>query len=276
MRFADLHTHTAYSDGTFTPEELVRRAKTAGCAALAVTDHDTVGGIEEALHAGAQQDVEVIAGIELTSEHAGREVHLLGYCIDYQDAALRAVLSELQQRRVERVYAMSRRLKSEMGVELRPESVLRLAGNGTVGRLHVARAMVAEKIVGTTQEAFRTYIGDSCPGYVAGFRLGPAEAVGLIDRCGGVAVVAHPYMLRDDALLDELIRLGCRGIEAYYPEHSQGETNYYCAYARTHGLLVTGGSDCHGVAKPEVRIGAVKLAYEHVDALKAAAKGSGV
>lgn len=267
MKFADLHLHTNFSDGTYTPEELISGALREGLSAISVTDHDTVAGIVPSIKAGDLQGIEVIPGIELTAEYEGMEIHLLGYALDYHNSALLAKLDTLKENRVQRIYKIVGKL-NELGVKLTPESVFAIGGSGTVGRLHIARAMIKAKLVGSVGEAFKRYIGDRCPAYVCGFRLAPAEAIKLIKDSGGIPVLAHPYTVSRDELISLFVDWGLRGLEAYYPEHSQSMTNFYLDLAKKYNLLVTGGSDCHGTAKPDVKIGAIKIPYELVEKLK--------
>ncbi|HTY45322.1 MAG TPA: PHP domain-containing protein [Patescibacteria group bacterium] len=267
MKCADLHVHTNFSDGTMSPPEVVAEALRQNVDAVAVTDHDTVLGLDSSFEEGGRKGIEIIAGIELTAEYEGIEIHLLGYLLDHRNQALVRRLQELKQNRVERIYKIIDKLEG-IGVHLAPQAVFELAQNGTVGRLHVARAMVKAKIVGSVPEAFQKYIGDTCPGYVCGFRLSPAEAIALIRSAGGVAVLAHPYTLRRDDLIPYFVELGLQGLEAYYPEHAQAVVNFYLGLAKKYKLLVTGGSDFHGSAKPDVKLGAVRLPYELVERLK--------
>lgn len=268
MRYADLHLHTVFSDGTYSPAELISAGAGAGLAAIAVVDHDTVGGIAVTMAEGARSGIEVIPGIELTAEEEGCEIHILGYLIDYRSRPLLEKLEVLKHNRIERIYKILEKLKDKMGVTLMPEAVFGIAAKGTVGRLHVAQAMVKEKIVGSVFEAFKKYIGDKSPAYVLGFRFSPQEAIRLIREAKGIAVLAHPYSLGRDDFIPRFVGYGLMGLEAYYPEHTPGMTSFYLEEAEKYGLLVTGGSDCHGAAKPEVRIGSVKIPYELVERLK--------
>jgi predicted metal-dependent phosphoesterase TrpH len=269
LRFADLHLHTNFSDGTFSPAELVERAIHAKLSCIGVVDHDTVSGINPALEAAKDSDLEVVPGIELSAEHEGKEVHILGYLLDHNNKKLINELENLKARRLERVYKMVDKLNA-LGLRLKAESVFELAGNATVGRLHIARALVKEKLVGSLHEVFEKYLGDSGPAYVCGFRFNPKDAIKFIKSYGGIPVLAHPYVIDDDSLILEFIKLGLMGLEVYYPEHTQGLINFYLEMARQENLLVTGGSDCHGMAKPHVRIGCIKLPYELVEKLKEA------
>jgi len=269
MKSADLHLHTLFSDGTYTPQELIEKAKKAGLSCIAVVDHDTVSGIEPALEAAESENIEVVPGIELTAEYEGSEIHILGYFIDYKNKEFIKKLEALRENRIGRIHKILAKLK-DAGVSLNPQAVFDIAQQGTVGRLHIARAMVKEGIVTSIFEAFRKYIGDKCPAYVSGFRLSPIEAINLIKEAGGIPVLAHPYILNNDELVLMLIKYGIMGLEIYYPEHSQAMINFYLELARKNNLLVTGGSDCHGSAKPEVKIGSVKIPYDLVDSLKRA------
>jgi len=268
-KFADLHLHTTFSDGTYTPEELVAKSIKAGLSAIAVVDHDTVEGLPDCIAAGIKHGLEIIPGIELSAESEGQEIHVLGYLIDYRSKLLNEKLVFLNKRRVERVYKMAEKL-GQMGIKLNPQEVFELSGSGTVGRLHIARAMVKAGLIDSLYDAFHKYIGDECPAYVCGFKFSTQEAIKVIRDSGGIPVLAHPYVVKDDELLHELIRQGLMGLEAYYPEHSQSMINFYLNLAKDNGLLVTGGSDFHGSAKPKVKIGATKIPYELVERLKEA------
>ena len=273
MKFADLHLHTVFSDGTYTPEELISASQRAGLSAIAVVDHDTTDGIAPAMAAAEQKDIEVLPGIELSAEYEGSEVHILGYLIDYKDSSLIRRLDILKKNRVERIHKIIEKLK-DVGIDLKPESVFSIAGEGTVGRLHVARALVKEKKAASIFESFQKYIGDKCPAFCLGFKFSPLEAINLIKEAQGIPVLAHPYIIHNDELMPKFIDWGIMGLEVYYPEHSQSMINFYLNIAREHNLLVTGGSDCHGKAKPNVKIGCMKVHYELVEKLKAAKSGA--
>jgi predicted metal-dependent phosphoesterase TrpH len=267
VRYADLHVHTSESDGTLTPGQLVKQALSSGLSAIAIVDHDTVGAIAEALAAAQDTDLEVIPGIELTAQYEKQEIHILGYFLDCQNKALLKQLSLLQLNRIERVHKIVKNLE-EQGVKLNAQDVFDISGKGTVGRMHIAKALVKAGLVTTTAEAFRKYIGDKSPAYVLGFNLSPAEAINLIKEAGGVAVLAHPYMLHNDELINELVGWGLQGIEVYYPEHSQSMVNFYLDLAKKLNLLVTGGSDFHGSVKPDIKLGMIKIPIQLVEKLR--------
>lgn len=271
MRYADLHVHSLASDGTCTPKELVKEGVKHKLSAIAIVDHDTVEAIAQANESAQGTDLEIIPGIELTAQHENREVHILGYFLDYKNNALLETLKLLQQNRISRAYKIIHNLEG-LGIKLNPETVFNISGNATVGRMHIARALVKDGHVNSVSEAFFKYIGDSSPAYVLGFRLSPREAIKIINDAGGVAVLAHPYILHDDALVAEFVNDGLEGLEVYYPEHSQSMVNFYLDLARRLNLLITGGSDFHGQAKPEIKLGMVKIPFELVEKLRQARK----
>jgi hypothetical protein len=271
LKYADLHVHTNESDGTSSPEKLVKEAARAGLYAVGIVDHDTVSALAPAMAAAKAAGVEIVPGIELTAQYEGQEIHILGYYIDYRNEQLLEKLLLVRQDRVERVIKIVNNLK-EMGVHLDAQAVFDISGNATVGRMHVARALVKEGLVGSTGEAFQRYIGDKSPAYVLGFKFSPAEAIKLIRECGGVAVLAHPYIIHNDSLIPQFVKDGLMGLEAYYPEHSQSMINFYLGLAKELDLLVTGGSDFHGSAKPDVKLGKMKIPWELVEKLKAASR----
>lgn len=269
MKVADLHLHTNASDGTYTPEEVVLKSKKAGLSAISIVDHDTVDALDTALEIAKTEEIEIIPGIELSAECDGKEIHILGYLIDHRNKDLTGKIKILKTNRIDRVHKITEKLK-DLGVMLDPKIVFDIAQGGNISRLHIARALVRVGAVGTTGEAFQRYIGDSSPAYVLGFKMRPEEAISLIKNAGGIPVLAHPYSLHSDEITLKLIGLGIMGLEIYYPEHSQGMINFYLDLAKKYNLLITGGSDCHGTAKPEVRIGSIKIPYALIEELKKA------
>ena len=264
---ADLHLHTTFSDGTFSPAEVVKRASEVGLSCIAICDHDCVDGIKPAISAASQYGIEVIPGIELTAERHGREVHILGYFIDIEDRIFLKKLMEIRQIRVERIYKMVDKLKGA-GLRLDPEKVFKLSGDGSVGRLHLAHALHKEGLISNVNESFKWYIGDTGPCYVKGFKLKPEEAVETILKVGGIPVMAHPYTMGGDKLLLELIKVGLRGVEAYHPDNHRGIRKHFVEIAEEFGLVVTGGSDCHGAGKERILMGTVMVQYSIVERLK--------
>lgn len=266
-KFADLHLHTFYSDGTYSPAELVEKACKADLACIAVADHDTTEAVGPAIIAANKSDIEVIPAIELTSEMDGLEVHILGYCIDYQNPPLIKQLNLFREKRLERMQKMLDKLRQlKINVEL--ADLLQLAGKGTLSRLHLARLLVKEGYAQSISEVFQKFIGDSSPAYVSGFQLTPQGAIRLLKDSGGISVLAHPYTLKRENLISVFVDYGLEGLEVYYPEHSPFQTEHYANLARKYNLLITGGSDCHGEAKSQIKIGSVKIPYDFVEQLK--------
>ena len=271
MKFADLHLHTQFSDGTFTPEELVQRAQKAGLACIALTDHDTVEGCERAAAACANVKMEFISGAELTAEHEDTEVHVLGYFLDTKNKVLLDRIAKFQAVRQNRINEMCAAL-NKLGIPLKPEAVFALANCKSPGRPHVARALVKEKLIGNLDEAFEKYLKKGRPAWVPKTKMSALESVELIHQAGGLAVMAHPGLNRTDDIIPDLVKAGLDGIECFHTKHSTVMSERYLEIAEKYDLLVTGGSDCHGFSKKQPLIGTVKLPYEHIEKLYAAPK----
>jgi predicted metal-dependent phosphoesterase TrpH len=269
MKFADLHLHTQFSDGTFTPEELVLRAQQNGLACIAVTDHDSVEGCARAAAACAAVQMDFIPGAELTAEHADTEVHILGYFLDITDEKFLARIAKFQAVRQNRIHEMVAAL-NQLGIPLKADSVFALANCKSPGRPHVARALVKEKLIGNLDEAFDKYLKKGRPAWVPKTKMSALEAVELIHQAGGLAVIAHPGLNRTDEIIPDLVAAGMDGIECFHTKHSTVMSERYLEIADKYHLLVTGGSDCHGYSKKAPLIGTVKLPYEHVEQMKAA------
>lgn len=267
-KFADLHVHTFYSDSTFSPEEVVSLAHKKGLSAIAITDHDTVDGIDEAATFAAKFSLEIIPGTELTAEVNGREIHVLGYLVDHRDPVFLDKLKELKAVRVERIFEMVGRLKQEGVKGLDAAEIIACAGKAAVGRVHIAMMLKKIGLISRIPQAFAKYIGDDCPAYVAKFRLTPKEAVDIIRNAKGIPILAHPLNLISDELIPQLAAEGLMGVEVYYPKYTNPVIIYYQNLCEKYGLLVTGGSDDHGLAKEEILMGKMKVAYEVVERLK--------
>jgi hypothetical protein len=247
----DLHTHTTCSDGQTPPRELIRLAKQTGVHVIAVTDHDSVEAVPECLDEGGRLGVRVIPGIEMSSRFEGHDIHVLGLGIDPAAPALLARLAELHESRRVRVGKICGKLAG-LGVALEPAEVLREAGGKSVGRRHVARAMVKKGLVGSLDEAFNKYLGQGSPANVPANELTPADAARLILDHGGIPVFAHPGFLEDDAVVEKVLDAApIRAIEVFHRYRSVHRHVRYLDLARRRNLRVTGGSDFHGDAHPK-------------------------
>lgn len=270
MRKADLHSHTNFSDGTFSPEEVILEAKKKKLDCVAICDHDCVGALEEATVIAERENIEFVPGIELTAEKNGCEIHILGYYIDWKNPSLLELVERMQKNRADRIYEMVKKLNG-VGVNIKAEDVFELSGKGSVGRLHLAYAIYNAGYTKYVGEAFRKYIGEGQSCYTGKFNLSPREAINAILKAGGVPVLAHPGVSGRDEFIPEYVKNGLRGIEVYHNDHKPAVASHYLKLAKDLGLLVTGGSDCHGLGKTRVLLGRVKIDYSLVEELKKAA-----
>jgi 3',5'-nucleoside bisphosphate phosphatase len=261
---ADLHIHTTVSDGTYTPAQIVELARRSGLVAVALADHDTLAGVAPARAAAADWNLEVIAGVEISTEHEGRHLHLLGYFVDPEDAGLLAFLQQLQQQRQARFWEMVERLK-HCGVSLDEEGVREQIGTASLGRRHLAQVLVQQGKASTIREAFQRWLRDGGRVPAARPALPLAQAIERVRQAGGVAALAHPSY---DWTLNELARLrelGLGGIEADYPGFRPSWIRQLREWAKELGLAVTGGSDCHG---PERELGAGSITADELEGLR--------
>jgi len=273
MSSADLHLHSQFSDGTFAPEEIAAHAKRHDLRAIALTDHDTVEGCERTAAACAAASIEFITGTELTAEHNDHELHILAYLVDMQNPRLIAEIAKFQKVRQERIREMVTRI-NELNIPLKAEEVFALANCRSPGRPHVARAMVKAKLCGTLDEAFERFLKKGRPAWVPKAKMSALEAIELIHQAGGLAVMAHPGLNKTDESIPDLVAAGLDGIECFHTKHNAATAERYQKIAREHGLLITGGSDCHGLSKGKPLIGTVRLDYLHVEKLYAAKKAA--
>lgn len=259
MARIDLHLHTRYSDGSLTPAEVVDLAHQAGVTAIAITDHDIVDGIPHALNAAAPLGIEVIPGVELSSRFNEQELHVLGYFFDWQDSTFRDHLSQQRRSRHVRNPQTIERLNA-LGVELSEEEVKAKAGSDSIGRPHVAQALVDKGYVQDTREAFERYLKEGAPAYVPRTLADTRDVITWIRNAGGVPVLAHPTWTRRQG--EPLYRLcaclkeaGLLGLEVFYSSHDRRQTSRFLELAKRLDLLVTGGSDFHGAANPGIQVG---------------------
>ena len=265
---ADLHIHTIFSDGSVSPSEIVQQGANLKLRALGITDHDCVEGINPALEAGVRFGVEIIPGVELSSAIGETEVHILGYYIDWRDQVFRQQLGKMQDFRQQRLEEMVFKLRG-IGLPLDLNRVREIAGNGAVGRLHLAQALQEAGYISGYADAFSRYLGIGKPAYVGKFPLSPKQAIEMILSVKGIPVLAHPASLKRDELIPEFIEYGLKGIEAYHPDCPPSLSLHYEELVRKYNLVVTGGSDYHGPAKPNVYLGKVVVPYTVVEKLKA-------
>ena len=243
-RKVDLHSHTNYSDGFHSPEELVHKAKDAGIDILSITDHDSVNAIEEATKIGEKLGIEIIPGVEISSDLRGAEVHILGYFIDIENKELAHYLAFFREERVRRAARIVEKLNN-LGLEINLDDVLEIAKNSAVGRPHIAQAMLEKEIVNTYFEAFNKYIKNGGSAYERKVHLSPQSAFKIISDAGGLSFIAHPAHM-PESMIKELIDAGADGIEVIHPSHSRELIRFYRGIVNEYFLLESGGSDFHG------------------------------
>ncbi|MCL2615583.1 MAG: PHP domain-containing protein [Dehalococcoidia bacterium] len=274
----DLHVHTNASDGRFTPAQLVRLAAQSGLTLLAITDHDTVGGVAEAQVAARDvPSLKIIPGVEISTHAPGSEVHVLGYFIDTSDAHFLQQMAALNDSRHDRAFAMVAKLH-DLGLDISLERVKQLAGDGSIGRPHIAQALMEKGYVSSFQEVFVRYLGQGCPAYVERIKVTPEEAVALILQSGGLPVLAHPTYAGDVVpLLSRLVECGLAGLECYYKNYSSEQRADILALARRFNLITTGGSDFHGIDDAtEVLLGDAGVPAECSESLIQTARERGI
>jgi predicted metal-dependent phosphoesterase TrpH len=269
----DLHTHSNRSDGTFEPAEIVRRAVERDLEVIALTDHDTTAGLEEAIAAGVELGVEVVPGVEFSAEYQRTSIHVLCYWPDVTNFELQAELQRLRDDRFRRGEMMVAKLQA-LGFPIGFERVREIAAGGNIVRPHVAQAMVEAGIVDSEKEAFDLYIADGKPAHVPKHALDPVDAVGLIRRAGGICVLAHPGMWGDqtsvpEELIERMAAAGMQGLEVDHTDHDQDKRAHYRELAERLGVIPTGGSDCHGDRYDPIRLGTSTCRPESLAALRA-------
>lgn len=280
-RFVDLQVHTTFSDGTLTPTEVVKLATEAKLKAVAITDHDTIDGIPEALAQGTRSRIEVIPGVEIAAAWPAGAMNILGYYVDIASPSLESRLRRLREARAERNPKIIAKLR-DMGIGISYDEVLEISAGTTVGRPHIARVLVARGYVTTVGEAFDRYLGRTAPAYVPKERFSSAQVIGLIRDAGGVPVLAHPDTtgvgLKDDLdiLVARLVREGLLGIEVMYSSYDNKTTASLTRLAGKHNILTTGGSDFHGDPDSDIQIGIgegeLRVPYRFAESLGGAAK----
>jgi hypothetical protein len=274
----DLHTHSHYSDGSDAPAEVVGAAISAGLSAVALTDHDTLEGIPEAVCAGSGK-IEVVGGIEISCEWSPGAMHMVVLFLDPERGPLQDALDEVRQGREGRNHRIVARLQN-LGIDIAYEEIVTEAGNGVVGRPHIAAVLVRKGVVDTLNRAFTDLLGNGKPAYVPRFRLTPEHAIGLSLESGAVPILSHPHTLGLNTAAEfsstfrHLKEVGLVGLEAHYAEYPPDERLELAAVARSHGLIPSGGSDYHGTYRPGVAVGSghgdLRVPDEVLEELRAA------
>lgn len=250
----DLHVHTSASDGALSPCQIVDLAIASAIQGIAITDHDTINGLEPAILYKNENEfsIDIIPGIEMNTEAGEQEVHILGYYIDYHNSRLIKRLEEIRWARYERAQKMIHKLNG-LGMSISFDQVQDLAGGDLIGRPHIALALIKNNYVFSIAEAFTKYIGKGKPAYVNRYKFLPQEAIDLIKTVGGIPVLAHPGLIADEPVILDIIKLGIEGLEVYYPQHDENQIAKFLDLSRKYNLLVTGGSDYHGNSNENFR-----------------------
>ncbi|MCH8928630.1 MAG: PHP domain-containing protein [Candidatus Marinimicrobia bacterium] len=272
----DLHAHTSASDGTYSPKDLVKLAKSEGIEAIAITDHDTIEGLPEALEAGEKMGVEVIPGVEISIDHQPGSMHVLGLFLDIENEKLKEYLTDLQTSRSSRNPRIIEKL-NELGLSITMEEVEKISGGGQVGRPHIAAALLKNGHVRTIQHAFDKYLKKGAVAYYERHRLTREKAVDMIHGAGGLVILAHPHTLGVngislDNLMAELKEVGFDGLELFYNSHSPSDEDKLMKIVDKNGFVISGGTDFHGENKPSIKLGVgygnMAIPYEVLQEMK--------
>ena len=276
MDVVDLHVHSTASDGTLTPSEVVCMAKKINLKSIALTDHDTVSGVKEAINAGRQNDIEVIPGIEVSCSYDNKEIHIVGLFVDYENTEFLNVLSRMRHTRDTRNEQMSQKF-AEIGIDIPVGELERAYPDAVITRAHFASYLYEQGVVSSVKEAFDRWLNDHGPCFVPRYKIPAKETISLIHSVGGVAILAHPVLYRmndkDLALMvSHLSENGLDGIEAVYSTYSESNERLIRRLAKENNLLLSGGSDFHGDNKPSIRLGVgrgnLKVPYEFLENIK--------
>ena len=263
----DLHTHTDYSDGNLNPEQLIQKAAAIGLAGLAITDHDTIEALPEAARAADRHGIDLVHGVEISTSRDEKDVHILAYFQRHPGRELSELLQHMAREREKRFERMIERL-AEVGIRLNKDEVRRRAGKGTVGRPHVAQAIVESGYAKDLQAAFQKYLVRGKPAYVPREKVAPEEVVRIIRQAHAVPVLAHPGLIGDDSIIGRLVASGLVGIEVRHTEHTAGQIEHYRQIAEANGLIQTAGSDYHG-RKGRAHLGKHRVGREVIDQIRA-------
>ncbi|SCG83385.1 Protein trpH [Proteiniborus sp. DW1] len=267
IKKSDLHVHTTFSDGSLTPYEVLKWAYDKKIYAISITDHDTIEGLKYAIESSNLFDVLIVPGVEISCTFEDEEIHLLGYYFDIQDKNLLEALNLLKHSRETRGEKIIEKL-NRLGLNLTLHEVYDIAGKGVIGRPHIAKAMINRKYVSSVQEAFDKYLDRHKPAYVDRYRLSLKEGIDLIHKAGGVAIIAHPGLIKNERIFFEVMKIGIDGIEVIHSKHSPEDTLKYEHMANENNLITTGGSDFHGDLIGDIPVlGDYFIDYSHVKLL---------
>lgn len=278
MKFVDLHVHSNASDGTLTPSEVVQLAKKINLCAMALTDHDTVEGVAEAMAAGKENNIEVIPGVELSCAYISKEIHIVGLFVDCENTGFLDELTRLKETRNARNEEMAEKCR-EMGMQITMEELFNEYPDAVITRAHFAALLAKKGYVSSVKDAFDRYLNDHGPCFVPRYKMPCEETIALIHSAGGIAILAHPILYKlGNTELEKLVRYltkcGLDGIEALYSTYTSGDETLIRKLARENGLLISGGSDFHGTNKPHIRLGVgkgnLKIPYDVLENLKKA------
>lgn len=276
MPCIDLHTHTTFSDGTFTPTELINYAAKKDIKVIAITDHDNFDGVSEAVSQGKINNIKVINGIEMSTDFEKKEIHIVGLFIDINNKNFNSKLKFLKEKRKKRNELAIEKLQ-KLNIDINYSELESLSSNKIITRAHFAKLLIKKGYIKTVKECFDIYMGENCPAYVKREVIPPKETIALINDAGGTAILAHPllYKLTDDKLNEMIAYLksiGLKGIECLYSTHTKEETEYLISIAKKHNLKISGGSDFHGSNKPNIDLGTgygnLYIPYEIFENLK--------
>ncbi len=265
---ADLHIHTCCSDGLDTPEEVVRIAAAKGVDCIAITDHDSVEGVKPAMEEAADLPLEVISGVELSTEWGGSDIHILGYLMDPNHQEFNDALEQFRSARLQRARDIVEKLQEKGYSNISFEDVQNLSKTDAIGRPHIAQVLIEKGYAADVTDVFARFLGEGCPYNIPKFKQSPYEAIALIRRAGGSAVMAHPMKTLKDELISSFVDAGLVGLEVYYLGNSISETRFYEKLAKKYQLIATGGSDSHGKGRDYSLIGHVSVDYAVVEELR--------
>ena len=266
-KWVDLHIHTTCSDGLLTPTEVVMKAKEKKMTAIGITDHDTISGIPEAIAAGEQNGIEVVPGVELSSQYDGRDIHILGYFFDIDHPRMLEYLQRFRDERSRRAERMVKNL-NDLGVQLTMEEVKEKSDGASIGRPHLAEILMEKGFVETFQEAFQRYLGYGSKAYEEKYRIAPEKAIALISEANGISFLAHPGHAFSNEVIFHFIKSGVDGLEIIHPNLSQGRTQQLQQIAQNYSLLACGGSDCHGGRNGRMCLGDYTIPYAYLEEMK--------